>query len=62
MISLEGIVTKMLSSYAHICSSIHYCETEEKFFFQDYRDQTNTSSGMPTTTVYPTEDSSKHPV
>jgi DNA replication licensing factor MCM3 len=62
MISLEGIVTKCSLVRPKVVQSVHYCEEEEKFYFQDYRDQTNTSSGMPTTTVYPTEDNQKHPV
>jgi DNA replication licensing factor MCM3 len=62
MISLEGIVTKCSLVRPKVVQSVHYCEDEGVFWKQDYRDQTNTASGMPTTTIYPTEDRNKHPV
>jgi DNA replication licensing factor MCM3 len=62
MISLEGIVTKCSLVRPKVVKSVHYCEEEDVFYHKQYRDQTMTASGAATSSVYPTEDDSKHPL
>jgi len=59
MVSLEGIVTKCSLVRPKIIKSVHYSESELKFLFREYVDQTMTASGPTSTSVYPTEDENK---
>ncbi len=56
MVSLEGIVTKCSLVRPKVVKSVHYNEKKSKFVFREYRDQTMTSNGPASSSVYPTED------
>lgn len=55
MVAVEGIVTKVSLVRPKVVKSVHYCEATEKFHSREYRDGLSTS-GLPTSTVYPTRD------
>lgn len=59
---MEGIVTKCSLVRPKVVRSVHYCETDVKFTYRNYQDQTTTASGVASTGIYPTEDEDKHPV
>ncbi|CAN8102974.1 unnamed protein product [Discula destructiva] len=61
MVSIEGIVTRCSLIRPKIVKSIHYNETENKFHFREYRDQTMTN-GVTTSSVYPQEDEKGNPL
>lgn len=61
MVSVEGIVTRCSLIRPKIVKSIHYNETENKFHFREYRDQTMTN-GVTTNSVYPQEDEKGNPL
>lgn len=61
MVSVEGIVTRCSLIRPKIVKSVHYNETENKFHFREYRDQTMTN-GMTTNSVYPHEDENGNPL
>ncbi|KAL8712020.1 MAG: hypothetical protein Q9220_003716 [cf. Caloplaca sp. 1 TL-2023] len=62
MISLEGIVTKCSLVRPKVIKSVHYNEKKNIFHFREYRDQTMTSNGAASTSVYPQEDEEGNPV
>ncbi|EON69224.1 minichromosome maintenance protein 3 [Coniosporium apollinis CBS 100218] len=62
MVSLEGIVTKCSLVRPKVVKSVHYSESELKFLFREYVDQTMTASGATSTSVYPTEDEKGKPL
>ncbi|ROW05223.1 hypothetical protein VSDG_00415 [Cytospora chrysosperma] len=61
MVSVEGIVTRCSLIRPKIVKSVHYNETENKFHFREYRDQTMTN-GVTTNSVYPQEDEKGNPL
>ncbi|KUI68209.1 DNA replication licensing factor mcm3 [Cytospora mali] len=61
MVSVEGIVTRCSLIRPKIVKSVHYNETENKFHFREYRDQTMTN-GVTTNSVYPQEDENGNPL
>lgn len=61
MVSVEGIVTRCSLIRPKVVKSVHYNETENKFHFREYRDQTMTN-GVTTNSVYPQEDESGNPL
>jgi DNA replication licensing factor MCM3 len=58
---MEGIVTKASLVRPKVVKSTHYSEAQNKFFYQEYRDQTMTM-GAASTSVYPTEDRDGNPL
>lgn len=61
MVSVEGIVTRCSLIRPKIVKSVHYNETENKFHFREYRDQTMTN-GVTTNSVYPQQDDKGNPL
>lgn len=61
MVSIEGIVTRCSLIRPKIVKSVHYNESENKFHFREYRDQTMTN-GQTTNSVYPQEDENGKPL
>lgn len=61
MVSIEGIVTRCSLIRPKIVKSVHYNETENKFHFREYRDQTMTN-GVTTNSVYPQQDDKGNPL
>lgn len=61
MVSVEGIVTRCSLIRPKIIKSVHYNETENKFHFREYRDQTMTN-GVTTNSVYPQQDDKGNPL
>ncbi|KZZ96164.1 DNA replication licensing factor mcm3 [Moelleriella libera RCEF 2490] len=61
MVSVEGIVTRCSLIRPKVVRSVHYNETEQKFHFRDYQDQTMTN-GFTTSSVYPREDDKGNPL
>ncbi|KAG5984027.1 hypothetical protein E4U55_006323 [Claviceps digitariae] len=61
MVSLEGIVTKCSLIRPKVVRSVHFNETQQKFQFREYQDQTMTS-GVTTSSVYPREDDEGNPL
>ncbi|RFU24618.1 hypothetical protein B7463_g11715, partial [Scytalidium lignicola] len=62
MISLEGIVTRCSLVRPKVVKSVHYNEKKKIFHFREYQDQTMTSNGATTSSVYPTEDADGNPL
>lgn len=62
MISLEGIVTRCSLVRPKVVKSVHYNEKKKIFHFREYQDQTMTSGGITTSSVYPTEDADGNPL
>lgn len=62
MVSLEGIVTKCSLVRPKIVKSVHYNDKKKMFHFRDYKDQTMSSNGATTSSVYPTEDDQGNPL
>lgn len=62
MVSLEGIVTKCSLVRPKVVKSVHYNEKKNTFHFREYKDQTMTSNGPITSTVYPQEDGEGNPL
>jgi DNA replication licensing factor MCM3 len=61
MVSIEGIVTRCSLIRPKVVRSVHYNETEDKFHFREYQDQTMTN-GVTTSSVYPQEDDNGNPL
>lgn len=61
MVSIEGIVTRCSLIRPKVVKSVHYNEKENKFHFREYRDATMTT-GVTTSSVYPTEDDQGNPL
>ncbi|ANB14165.1 MCM DNA helicase complex subunit MCM3 [Sugiyamaella lignohabitans] len=62
LVSLEGIVTRCSLVRPKVVRSVHYCETTGRFHAREYRDQTTSFDPLPTSSVYPTEDSDGNPL
>jgi DNA replication licensing factor MCM3 len=62
MVSLEGIVTRCSLVRPKVVKSVHYNEKKKIFHFREYKDQTMTSTGASTSSVYPQEDGEGNPL
>jgi DNA replication licensing factor MCM3 len=62
MVSLEGIVTRCSLVRPKVVKSVHYNEKKKIFHFREYKDQTMTSTGASTSSVYPQEDDEGNPL
>lgn len=62
MVSLEGIVTKCSLVRPKVVKSVHYNERKTTWHFREYRDQTVSSNGATSSSVYPREDEDGNPV
>lgn len=62
LVSIEGIVTRCSLVRPKVVRSVHYCDKTGQFHAREYRDQTTSFNPMPTTSVYPTEDSEGNPL
>lgn len=76
LICLEGIVTRCKSFYSiglplihagslvrpKVIKSVHYCEQTTRFHSREYRDATMPGGGIPTTSIYPTQDDEGNPL
>jgi DNA replication licensing factor MCM3 len=62
MVSLEGIVTRCSLVRPKVIKSVHYSEKNKKFVFREYKDQTMSSNGASTSSVYPQEDEDGNPL
>ncbi|KAH8804721.1 MCM2/3/5 family-domain-containing protein [Xylogone sp. PMI_703] len=62
MISLEGIVTRCSLVRPKVVKSVHYNEKKKIFHFREYQDQTMTTTGITTSSIYPKEDADGNPL
>jgi DNA replication licensing factor MCM3 len=61
MVCVEGIVTKCSLIRPKVVKSVHYCAATGLVSVRSYRDALSTS-GLPTSSVYPTRDDKKNPL
>lgn len=62
LVCIEGIVTRCTIVRPKVSRTIHYGPKTNEFFSREYRDQTTSFDPMPTTTTYPSQDSSGNPL